>query len=691
MEAAMSVRSRLWLAGLAGVLLLAAPAGQISPALNASQAQARVTVVGSVVNATLTPLAGVVVTLEQNGRVTAKTTTDAKGTFRIADVAAGDYIVKAELKGFPVLTRELKIPAGMASITLPIVLARPEDTLENKMVAVDRMPQGQAASRGAGAAAAGAPPPPAYTPPAANTATAAAGGTGGGRGGTDRRVAPYAQNYGGDYARPPYYAETGEAYAPIDPNRFQSTRERPLSTFGADVDTASYTNVRRFLSSGQLPPRDAVRVEELINYFDFSYPAPRDGRPISLTAEIGDCPWAPSHKLVLIGARAAASSSREITGRNIVLLIDVSGSMAPRERLPLIKTALGMFVDTLRARDTLSIVTYAGTSGVALRPTPAARRDTIQQAIDRLNANGSTNGGQGLITAYRIAREAFIPGGINRVILATDGDFNVGITSQRDLLDLIERERSSGVFLSVFGVGSGNLKDSTMEMLADRGNGRYAYLDSFQEARRVLIREADATLDTVAKDVKFQVEFNPAIVSSWKLIGYENRALAARDFNNDRKDAGDVGAGDTVTVLYEIIPAGADRGDDAESRRPDVDPLRYQPAPRAPRGSLPIMEPSRQFSGEWLNVKARYKLPDDEESRLMTLPVRASGRVQHLPLASAVAEYGLLLRDRPADERRWDALLRRVERLPAAGPRASDVDGFKELVAIGKGLSRLRR
>jgi Ca-activated chloride channel family protein len=277
------------------------------------------------------------------------------------------------------------------------------------------------------------------------------------------------------------------------------------------------------------------------------------------------------------------------------------------------------------------------------------------------------------------------------VVLATDGDFNVGITSQRDLLDLIERERDSGVFLSVFGVGSGNLKDATMEMLADKGNGNYAYLDSLQEARRVLIREGDSTLETVAKDVKFQVEFNPAVVAGWKLIGYENRALAARDFNNDRKDAGDVGAGHTVTVLYEVIPVGADRRNDFEDSRPEIDPLRYQNQGQdRPRAGRPPAEPPAQFSGEWLMVKTRYKLPDDERSNLISIPVRASGRAQHLPLASAIAEYGLLLRDAPRNEQRWDALERRLSRLTVPGSLAQDVDGLRELVAIGKGLSRMR-
>ena len=655
--------------------------------------QSRATIVGTVVNASLTPLVGAIVTLEQGTRVVAKATTDAKGAFRFSAIGAGEYTVRTQHAGFPTSTRTLKVPAGAASLTLPIVLSKPEDVLQESSKVQDaasrqRAKQGQA----------GVPPPPpaAMPPPPPMTAGGVVGGVsagaGGGRGGaaTVSGLPAREQIYQDDYRRPYPYPETGETYARIDPNRFQSTRERPLSTFGADVDTASYTNVRRFLSSGQLPPKDAVRVEELINYFQFGYAAPRDGRPIALTTEIGDCPWAPTHKLVLIGARAGSSSAvREIGGRNIVLLIDVSGSMAPAERLPLIKTALSMFVDTLRPDDTLSIVTYAGSSGVALRPTRAGNRDVIQRAISYLNASGSTNGAQGLITAYRIAREAYVPGGVNRVILATDGDFNVGVTSQRDLLDLIERERESGVFLSVFGVGSGNLKDATMEMLADRGNGHYAYVDSLQEARRVLIREGDATLETVAKDVKFQVEFNPAVVSAWKLIGYENRALAARDFNNDRKDAGEVGSGQTVTVLYEVIPACVDRGDDVESSRPEVDALKYQPESRT-RQAAPVSMPATQFAGEWLTVKARYKLPDAETSNLISVGVRNGSRVQHLPLASAIAEYGLLLRDAPRNETRWDALARRVDRLAVPASQANDLEGFKELVAIGKGLSRIR-
>jgi Ca-activated chloride channel family protein len=454
------------------------------------------------------------------------------------------------------------------------------------------------------------------------------------------------------------------------------------------VDTASYANVRRFLTSGQPPPRAAVRLEEMVNYFRFAYAEPRDGRPIAVTTEIADCPWAPSHKLVLIGARATLPAPREIAGRNLTLLLDVSGSMAPAERLPLIKTALSMFVGTLRPDDTLAIVTYAGTSGIALEPTPARRREVIQRAIAGLHAGGSTNGAQGLVTAYRVAREAFIPGGVNRVILATDGDFNVGVTSESGLLELIEHQRESGIFLSVFGVGSGNLKDRTMEMLADKGNGNYSYFDSLQEARRVLIREGDATLETVAKDVKFQVEFNPSVVGAWKLLGYENRALRTQDFNDDRKDAGEMGAGHTVTVLYEVVPVGVRDPDGGDPDRAPVDPLRYQPVPEPPPGPAASARPESARAGEWLQVKVRYKEPEGDTSELITAIARPSVRVQHLPLAAAVAEFALLLRDSPRDATRWDTLARRVQRLDAPDSMRRDVDGFKELVEIARALPR---
>ena len=475
----------------------------------------------------------------------------------------------------------------------------------------------------------------------------------------------------------------GEAYAPIVSNPFLRTADHPLSTFAADVDTASYTNVRRFLTKGQLPPADAVRIEELVNYFRFNYAEPRDGRPVSITTEIGECPWAPGHKLALIGLRAKRIADEDAPRRNITLLLDVSGSMQPVERLPLIKSALRMFVDTLRNEDRIAIVVYASASGLVLDATPGSRRQTIHDAIEGLEAGGSTNGADGIQLAYQVARRNFVQGGINRVILATDGDFNVGITSRDDLLALIERERKSGVFLSVLGVGSGNLKDATMELLADKGNGHYAYLDSLQEARRVLVREGGATLETVAKDVKFQIEFNPAQVAAYKLIGYENRLMAARDFNDDTKDGGELGAGHTVTVLYELIPAEVDlpAGASDGARRRAVDPLRYQMA-------RPVV--NQRYTEELLTVKVRYKAPSASESDLMEQPVRAGGVAPHLPFAAAVAEFGMLLRDQDPHGRRWAALSSRVRGLTGAGS-AADRDAFGELVEAAAGLKNQRR
>jgi len=472
----------------------------------------------------------------------------------------------------------------------------------------------------------------------------------------------------------------GEAYARIVSNPWLRAADYPLSTFAADVDTASYTNVRRFLAKGQLPPPDAVRIEELVNYFRFNYAEPRDGRPVSITTEIGECPWAPGHKLALIGLRAKRIADEDAPRRNITLLLDVSGSMQPIERLPLIKSALRMFVDTLRNEDRIAIVVYASASGLVLDATPGSRRQTIHDAIESLEAGGSTNGADGIQLAYRVARRNFVEGGINRVILATDGDFNVGITDRSELRTLIERERQTGVFLTVLGVGSGNVKDATMELLADKGNGHYAYLDSLQEARRVLVREGGATLETVAKDVKFQIEFNPAQVTAYKLIGYENRLMAARDFNDDTKDGGELGAGHTVTVLYELIPAEVDlpAGVPEGAPRRSVDPLRYQVA-------RPVV--NQRYAQELLTVKVRYKAPSASESDLMEQPVRAGGVAPHLPFAAAVAEFGILLRDGQSHAPRWSSLSARLRGLTGGGSSA-DREAFSDLVETAAGLKK---
>jgi Ca-activated chloride channel homolog len=466
-----------------------------------------------------------------------------------------------------------------------------------------------------------------------------------------------------------------EAYDRIDDNPFRRVTQDPLSTFSIDVDTASYANVRRFLNGGSLPPRDAVRIEELVNYFRFDYPRPVNGQPFSVTTEIAACPWNSSHKLALIGLQAKALDMDSVPARNLVFLIDVSGSMMPPDKLPLIRTAMRMLVDTLTERDRIAIVVYAGSSGLVLPSTSGAHKEQIHQAIARLEAGGSTNGAAGITLAYQVAQEQFVKGGINRVILATDGDFNVGVTNQGDLTRLIEEKRTSGIFLSVLGVGTGNVKDSTMEKLADRGNGNYAYLDSLHEARKVLVKEAGATLVTVAKDVKIQVEFNPANVTAYRLIGYENRLLRNEDFNDDKKDAGEIGAGHTVTALYEIVPAGV------EIDAPTVDPLKYQ------RPASATVSAAR---AELMTVKLRYKAPDGDESRLITVPVknRTAELSANVGFAAAVAQFGMVLRQ---SEHRGSSTLQDAAAM-ARRFRGADPDGYRaefvRLVELAGSLPR---
>lgn len=439
---------------------------------------------------------------------------------------------------------------------------------------------------------------------------------------SEREKDVLAPEYGGEF--------NTEEFGKFVENRFLDAATTPLSTFGADVDRASYALVRRYLNSNALPPRDAVRIEELINYFDYDYPEPSGREPFSVTTEAAACPWAPGHELLLIGLQGRHLDTRKMPPSNLVFLLDVSGSMNSPDKLPLLKTAFSMLVENLREDDRVAIVVYAGASGLVLPPTSGADKGAILSAIERLEAGGSTQGSAGIRLAYQVATENFVRGGNNRVILATDGDFNVGVTSDGELEKLIEEKRKSGVFLSVLGFGTGNIKDSKMELLANKGNGNYAYIDSAMEAKKVLVTEMGGTLFTIAKDVKLQVEFNPAQVASYRLIGYENRALRAEDFNDDKKDAGEIGAGHSVTALYEIVPAG-------KGAKPAVDPLKYQT--RTPSAS-----------SEVATVKIRYKEPDGDVSRLSEYPVGREDRAfrlasNDLQFAAAVAELGLLLRD----------------------------------------------
>lgn len=426
-----------------------------------------------------------------------------------------------------------------------------------------------------------------------------------------------------------------EAYSSITENDFKNALLNPLSTFSIDVDAASYSNVRRFITNGQNPPADAVRIEEMINYFNYDYPQPKDEHPFSITTEMSTTPWNSKTKLVHIGLQGKNIDMSEIPASNLVFLVDVSGSMEAANKLPLLKKSFNLLVDNLRENDRVAIVVYAGAAGLVLPSTPGSDKAKILEALNNLSAGGSTAGGAGIKLAYKVAQENFIKDGNNRIILATDGDFNIGASSDGEMTKLIEEKRKSGVYLTCLGFGMGNYKDSKMETLADKGNGNYAYIDNILEAKKVLVTEMGGTLFTIAKDVKLQLEFNPNKVESYKLIGYENRLLNAEDFNDDTKDAGELGAGHTVTALYEIVLKG-------EGTAPSVDTLRYQ--------KLTELAPKTVPSEELLTVKFRYKKPNEETSKLIVnhltnQSVSLAKTSNNFRFSAAVAEFGLLLRN----------------------------------------------
>jgi Ca-activated chloride channel family protein len=566
------MRARIWASILVTLFLV--------PLLTAQVRYGVIT--GTVVDTGGARLPGVTVTL--TGSVTRSTTTNERGEFTFADLRGGEYELETSLPGFTTVRRMVTLEVGRTEqITIEMRVGALSETVTVTGASLD--------VQSARIASSGLPPERRFVGPLDN-----------------------------------------EAYDHIEENQFRRVDADPLSTFSIDVDTASYANVRRLLSDGELPPAGAVRIEELINYFRFDYPQPSGRDPFSITTELTACPWNSQHRLALIGLQGRALKDRDPAPRNLVFLVDVSGSMADADKLPLVHTAMRLLTDVLTARDRVAIVVYAGSSGLVLSSTPGDQKDRILQALADLEAGGSTNGAEGIRLAYEVARESFIRGGVNRVILATDGDFNVGVTSQSELVDLIEREREGGIFLSVLGVGTGNLKESTMEKLADSGNGNYSYLDSVHEARKVLVREAGGTLETIAKDVKIQVEFNPREVAAYRLIGYENRLLNDEDFNDDAKDAGEIGASHSVTALYEIVPVGV------KVDASDVDSLRYQRAARETRAA---------GSGELMTIKIRYKAPDGATSKLLSraLMNRPSAMTANVGFASAVAEFGLLLRE----------------------------------------------
>jgi Ca-activated chloride channel family protein len=454
-----------------------------------------------------------------------------------------------------------------------------------------------------------------------------------------------------------------EGYAPVNENGFKNVKNNPLSTFSIDVDNASYSNIRRFINQGELPPADAVRIEEMINYFKYDYPEPNGEHPFSVYTELAVCPWNTNHNLLHIGLRGKSIDKSSLPPSNLVFLLDVSGSMDDPDKLPLLKSAFGMLVNELRPQDHVAIVVYAGAAGLALESTSGNKKDVIMRAIDNLEAGGSTAGGEGLKLAYAEAAKNFVKGGNNRIILATDGDFNVGESSNGGMERLVEEKREQGVFITVLGFGMGNIKDDKMELIADKGNGNYAYIDNLQEARRVLVREFGGTLFTIAKDVKFQIEFNPSNVQSYRLIGYENRLLNDEDFNDDKKDAGEMGSGHNVTALYELIPVGSGE------KLPSIDPLKYQ------RSDL---NQDKSNNNEFLTIKLRYKKPDGVTSMLLDQPVKGpvkelNSSSENLRFAAAVTEFGMILR---SSEFKGNTTLDSTVSL-ANSARGADEEGYR--------------
>ncbi len=454
-----------------------------------------------------------------------------------------------------------------------------------------------------------------------------------------------------------------EQYDHLLETGFKSVRSAPLSTFSVDVDTASYANLRRFLNHNHLPPKDAIRIEEMINYFSYRYPQPTGNAPFSLYTELSDCPWKKDHQLLHVGLQGKHIDTEKLPAMNLVFLLDVSGSMQSPNKLPLLKKGFNMLTEQLRPQDRVAIAVYAGASGLVLPSTPGKQKARITRAINALEAGGSTAGAAGIELAYQVAKDNFIEDGNNRVILATDGDFNVGPASQGQLVRMIEKKRQQGIFLTVLGFGTGNLKDSTMEQLADKGNGNYAYIDGPLEAKKVLVQEMGGTLMTLAKDVKLQIEFNPAKVKAYRLIGYENRRLENEDFQDDQKDAGEIGAGHTVTALYELIPAGSDE------KVPGVDDLKYQES---------RVTDAARTSAEILTLKLRYKPPRSDTSQLLTHPLEDAAVAfeqssEDFRFSAAVAGLGLLLRD---SDFKGDLGYQQVIDL-AKGAKGADPEGYR--------------
>jgi Ca-activated chloride channel homolog len=601
-------------------------------AFNLSADQTRL-ISGTVSDVSGNPMAGITVTVKETGN---KTVTDLNGTYHLQVQPVAKYLVFSFV-GYE--TEEVKISqSSRINVTLHPSIKKEREEVVSMEYDMAAPMEGKVT---------GVPV----------------------RGGTSTSYTKRVQYQSYVAPEPGYIQHNTEGYSAIDENGFKDVLHNPLSTFSIDVDRASYSNVRRFLNQGQLPPIDAVRVEEMINYFSYDYPEPEGKHPFSVYTEISACPWNSAHQLLHVGLKGKSIDKSELPPSNLVFLIDVSGSMSAPNKLPLLKQAFRMLVNELRPEDRVAMVVYAGAAGLVLESTPGSEKAEILAALDKLKSGGSTAGGAGLKLAYKVAQAHFVEEGNNRIILATDGDFNIGASSNAEMERLIEEKRDHGVFMTVLGFGMGNYKDDKMEIIADKGNGNYAYIDNIQEARKVFITEFGGTLFTIAKDVKFQMEFNPARVKGYRLVGYENRLLNDEDFNDDKKDAGEMGSGHTVTALYEIIPAGSH-----ESLK-SIDPLKYQSNRREEKS---VEEVKADPRAELMTVKLRYKQPDASTSIKVEIPVK--GRVldaeetsDNFRFSASIAEFGLILRNSQYKE---DASMEEVIAL-AKSAKGEDEEGYR--------------
>ncbi len=630
-------------------------------------------IIGTVTDENNDPVINAQVQVSSGGIIKGGTVTDFDGNYIIKPLLPGRYDVKVHFIGYKEnLTTGVLVQPGKNTEVNAKLKRNKNAVLEEVVIVEYKVPLIDMYQGGSSTIKTSEDIEQMSTRNTSSMVSTSAGVYSKGYSGRKNRKAVKDMTYSSQYLNP-----SVESYKKNPENDFKTVAANPLSTMSVDVDRASYSNVRRFIENGELPPADAVRIEEMVNYFHYNYPQPKDEHPLAIVTELTDCPWQPGHQLLHIGMQAKTIATESLPPSNLVFLVDVSGSMGSYNKLPLVIESLKLLTKNLRDKDHIAIVVYAGNAGLVLPPTPGNHKQTIYDALDRLEAGGSTAGGAGIQLAYKTASEHYIRGGNNRVILATDGDFNVGISGDNELETLISKEREKGIYLTCLGYGMGNYKDSKLEVLADKGNGNYAYIDDIKEAEKTLGKEFGGTIFTLAKDVKAQIEFNPSKVQAYRLVGYENRILNEEDFKDDKKDAGDMGSGHSVTIIYEIIPAGM-KSDKVRS----VTPLKYQKN----IAGVPVPE-----SPELATIKFRYKKPNGNTSMEMAHTIGAHTKsIEHagpnVQLATSVAMFGMLLKK---SEHKGNSTYDKAMAL-AKSAKESDTEGYKtEYIQLLKKAAKL--